>query len=54
MGMRYGQWKLASMYLSHKDFRQGAYGPANMPEVEVNEKSVKGILHLYYADYTDQ
>lgn len=41
MGMRYGQWKLASMYLSHKDFRQGAYGPANMPEVEVNEKTAK-------------
>ena len=25
MGMRYGQWKIASMYLSHKDFRQGPY-----------------------------
>ena len=27
MGMRYGQWKIASMYLSHKDFRQGTIWP---------------------------
>ena len=41
MGMRYGQWKIASMYLSHKDFRQGPYGPGNTPEVEEKEHSVK-------------
>ena len=51
MGMRYGQWKLASMYLSHKDFRQGAYGSANMPEVEVNEKSVK-VSYTYIMPTT--
>ena len=51
MGMRYGQWKLASMYLSHKDFRQGPYGPANMPEVEVNEKSVK-VSYTYIMPTT--
>ena len=51
MGMRYGQWKLASMYLSHKDFGQGAYGPANMPEVEVNEKSVK-VSYTYIMPTT--
>ena len=51
MEMRYGQWKLASMYLSHKDFRQGAYGPANMPEVEVNEKSVK-VSYTYIMPTT--
>ena len=51
MGMRCGQWKLASMYLSHKDFRQGAYGPANMPEVEVNEKSVK-VSYTYIMPTT--
>ena len=51
MGMRYGQWKLASMYLSHKDFRQGAYGPSNMPEVEVNEKSVK-VAYTYIMPTT--
>ena len=27
MGMRYGQWKLASMYLSHKDFSTGTVWP---------------------------
>ena len=51
MGMRYGQWKLASMYLSHKDFRKGPYGPANMPEVEVNEKSVK-VSYTYLMPTT--
>ena len=51
MGMRYGQWKLASMYLSHKDFRKGMYGPANMPEVEVNEKSVK-VAYTYIMPTT--
>ena len=51
MGMRYGQWKLASMYLNHKDFRQGPYGPANMPEVEVNEKSVK-VAYTYIMPTT--
>ena len=51
MGMRYGQWKLASMYLSHKDFRQGPYGPSNMPEVEVNEKSVK-VVYTYIMPTT--
>ena len=51
MGMRYGQWKLASMYLSHKDFRKGLYGPSNMPEVEVNEKSVK-VAYTYIMPTT--
>ena len=51
MGMRYGQWKLASMYLSHKDFRQGPYGPGNVPEVEVNEKTVK-VTYTYLMPTT--
>ena len=51
MGMRYGQWKLASMYLSHKDSRKGPYGPSNMPEVEVNEKSVK-VAYTYIMPTT--
>ena len=51
MGMRYGQWKLASMYLSHKDFRKGPYGPSNMPEVEVNEKFVK-VAYTYIMPTT--
>ena len=51
MGMRYGQWKLASMYLSHKDFRKGPYGPGNVPEVEVNEKTVK-VTYTYLMPTT--
>ena len=51
MGMRYGQWKIASMYLSHKDFRKGAYGPSNIPEVEVNEKTVK-VTYTYLMPTT--
>ena len=51
MGMRYGQWKIASLYLSHKDFRKGQYGPGNIPEVEVNEKSVK-VAYTYIMPTT--
>ena len=51
MGMRYGQWKIASMYLSHKDFRQGPYGPGNEPEVEGNEKTVK-VTYMYLMPTT--
>ena len=51
MGMRYGQWKIASMYLSHKDFRQGPYGPGNEPEVEENEKTVK-VTYTYLMPTT--
>ena len=51
MGMRYGQWKIASMYLSHKDFRQGPYGSGNVPEVEVNEKTVK-VTYTYLMPTT--
>ena len=41
MPMRYGQWKIASMYLNHKDFRSGMYAPGNEPEVNVKENSVE-------------
>ena len=51
MGMRYGQWKIASMYLSHKDFRQGPYGPGNVPEVEEKEHSVK-VTYTYLLPTT--
>ena len=51
IGMRYGQWKIASMYLSHKDFRKGPYGPSNIPEVEVNEKTVK-VTYTYLMPTT--
>ena len=51
MGMRYGQWKIASMYLSHKDFRKGPYGPGNTPEVVVTEKTVK-VTYTYLMPTT--
>ncbi|MDO4338906.1 MAG: glycoside hydrolase family 2 TIM barrel-domain containing protein [Eubacteriales bacterium] len=42
MPMRYGQWKIASMYVSHKDFRQSmTYGSGNAPVTEEKDNSVK-------------
>lgn len=46
MAMRYGQWKIASMYLSHKEYRKGAYGPSNAPEVETDGNTVK-VTYTY-------
>lgn len=43
MPMRYGQWKLASMYLNHKD-PQGGY---HIPKLEVLEDSAV-ITYTYY------
>ena len=34
MPKRYAQWKIASMYPSHKDFRKGTYSPILEPKVE--------------------
>ena len=39
MQMRYAQWKIASMYLNHKDYRQGIYVGGNLPQLEVKENS---------------
>ena len=41
MQMRYAQWKIASMYASHKEFRKGMYGPSNAPETTVHDNSVE-------------
>ena len=41
MQMRYAQWKIASMYASHKDYRKGMYGPPNAPETTVLENIVE-------------
>lgn len=41
MQMRYAQWKIASMYLNHKEYDKGAYGSARMPEVEISDKTAK-------------
>ena len=42
MPMRYAQWKVASMYATHKDFRsKERYAPSNAPETTVYENSVE-------------
>ena len=42
MPMRYAQWKIASMYAIHKDFRsKERYAPSNAPETTVYENSVE-------------
>ena len=51
MQMRYAQWKIASMYASHKDYRKGMYGPANAPETTVHENSVEVAFYLHPANY---
>lgn len=51
MQMRYAQWKIASMYLGHKEYRQGAYGPANQPQLEETAESVK-VSYTYLMPTT--
>lgn len=46
MPMRYGQWKIASMYLSHKRPGEGPYPEADSPEKEVTEEYAK-ITYTY-------
>lgn len=41
MQMRYAQWKIASMYMSHKEYDKGAYGPSRSPELEIKDKTAK-------------
>ncbi len=41
MPKRYAQWKIASLYADHHEYREGAYGPALEPAVEAGENSVK-------------
>lgn len=49
MPKRYAQWKIASMYPSHKDFREGAYSPILEPKVEENagEEGVSSVKVTY-------
>lgn len=47
MPARYGQWKLASMYLSHKRPSDSPYPESASPEIQVNENSVK-ITYTYF------
>lgn len=47
MPQRYAQWKIASLYAGHKDFRGDACGKVCVPEVEEREGSVK-ITYTYF------
>ena len=51
MAMRYAQWKIASMYVNHKEYRDAAYGPGNEPKVEEKEHSVK-VSYTYFLPTT--
>ena len=42
MQQRYAQWKIASMYADHHEYRKGPYGGLLEPAVEENGDSVKG------------
>ncbi len=46
MPKRYAQWKIASMYVGHKDFREGVCRKILEPETEVGEGSVK-VTYTY-------
>lgn len=47
MPQRYAQWKIASLYAGHKDFRGDACGKVCVPDVEEREGSVK-ITYTYF------
>lgn len=51
MPMRYGQWKLASMYLSHKYPSGGHYPGMKFPQIEVTE-AYAGITFTYVMPTT--
>lgn len=51
MPMRYGQWKLASMYLSHKYPAGGHYPGMKLPQIEVTE-AYAGITFTYVMPTT--
>ncbi len=41
MPQRYAQWKIASLYVGHKDFRERTFGNIMEPQTEIGEASVK-------------
>lgn len=44
MPARYGQWKIASLYATHKDYRENTYAKIIKPELEVKENTAKVIF----------
>ena len=53
MPMRYAQWKIASMYLSHKKPSNGNYPDSMNPEIEITEEYAK-ITYTYYLPTTPE
>lgn len=41
MAARYGQWKVASLYSTHKDYRENTYARILDPELEVKDNTAK-------------
>ena len=44
MPARYRQWKIASLYATHKDYRENTYAKIIKPELEVKENTAKVIF----------
>ncbi len=53
MPMRYAQWKIASMYLSHKKPSKGNYPDSMNPEIEITDEYAK-ITYTYYLPTTPE
>ena len=51
MQMRYAQWKIASMYLNFKDYRDGIYVGGHQPQLEVKEHSAV-VFYTYVMPTT--
>lgn len=47
MPMGYAQWKIASLYLSHKKYEKGGYDPGEEPKIERKKNTVK-LTFTYY------
>ena len=41
MAARYGQWKIASLYATHKDYRENTYARILEPELEAEDNKAK-------------
>ena len=53
MPMRYAQWKIASMYLSHKRPLDGKYPDSMNPEIKITDEYAK-ITYTYYLPTTPE
>ena len=53
MQQRYAQWKIASMYADHHEYRKGPYGGLLEPAVEENGDSVK-VTYTYLMPTTPE